>query len=357
MAEQKRAKRKLGEKHSHNKKAKQEKESHISIIITIVLAIVALVIQHYYWRSQVRQYKEQQAPELDCYYEYFATDDVCKFQLKNVGLVDCENIWVEERLFVIVDGEVYEGDDVPHFNYLVFDDSRTRMWDIPKDSEQLIELQELQHRAITRLREKFKAEIISKWEMSFSSESSSKKYYFEKYFIHAVDDRMPQELESYIGGVSILNSIKDYLALGNKQSIKIFDLTMDFELDTPTNYLIDKDYSIFPLSPWTILSIEDFDNSLHFYAEGEPQPADDAKGTIWLGWKYEDGKWGKWTIVGPKSLVYTKPIRMEIYYLSKEDAERVRRDPKLISAGRQRETKKEIREKALAKFLRGQQVD
>lgn len=332
----------------------------ITLIATILIAVIGFVLQRLYYQSERKRYLEQQNPEIECYYEYFAQEDKCEFYIKNVGLVDCKNIWVEEKIFVIVDDEVYEGEDVPHFNYLVFDGSRTKMWDLPRGFVRSIGLERLQRIAFRRLVEKFEPIIISKWLISFSSKASVKTYHFEKYFIH-MEDRIPQVLQSSVGGESILNKIKNYLVSGPKQAIRIFDFTQDFELNTPTNYLINKDYSITPLYPWTTLSIEEINNSIFFYATGEPQPADDTEGSIRHFWNHKDGKWQKWTKGEGKFKFYTKAIRMLIDYLSKEDAERVRKNPKLInfldpdkqpsSKERKKEKIIEITEKIRAKFL------
>lgn len=330
-------------------------------LITIVLAVIALIVQHVYFRLQRKQYLEQQAPEIDCYYEYFALDDKCEFYIKNVGLVDCKDVWLDEKIFVIVDDEVYEGDDVPHFNYLVFEGSRTKMWDLPRDSTISIELEKLQRKAFSRLVEKFQSKIILRWLISFSNKGSTRRYQFEKYFIHVLEDRIPKELQSSVGGISILNKIKDYLASGPKQSIKIFDLTEDFELNTPTDYLINKDYSITPLSPWITLSIDEMNNAVYWIAIFEPQPSDDAKGSISHSWKCKDGTWQKWTKGKGISLWATKEEKMLFGYLTKEDAEKGRKKPSLIglfdpnkqplSEAYRKQREKEIREKARAKFL------
>lgn len=351
-----------------NKKPKSEKKNHvfgtgvIMSAIAVTISVIALICGICYHLSAVGRYKEQQAPDIDCYYEYFAKEDVCKFHVKNVGLVDCKDIWVEEKVFVIVDEEVYEGDDIPHFNYLVFNGSRTRMWDLMKDSSQAIELEGLQRKAFSQLFKKFQAKVISKWAISFSSKASSKKHKVEKFFLHTLDDGMPQELESYVGGISIHNSVRDYLATGSKRSINIFDLTMEFELDTPRNYWIDKDYSIIPLYPRTTLSIQDINDSLLFCAESEAQAADDSKGSISYAWKHIEGKkWQKWVQVGPGASTVSKPMILVMGYLSKEDREKVLKDPKLlkfldpnrkpVSIKQNKEKEKEIREKALEKFL------
>jgi len=331
------------------------------LITTIVIAVVGLVAQHLYYRSQKKQYIEKQSPELDCYYEYLALKDTCEFYLKNIGLVNCKDIWVEEKIFVIVDDKVYEGDDVPHFNYFVFKDSRTRMFDLPKNLAYPIELEKLQRKAFARLFDKFQSKIISRWLISFSSSVSSKRYQFEKYFTHTLEDRIPQDLELYVGGMSILNKIRNYLTSGAKQSIRIFDLTMDFELNTPTSYLINEDYSIVPLFPWTTLSIEEMNKSRFFTATGETQPSDDMKGSVKYIWVYKDGKWQKWTKGEGVSRWATVQMLLLPGYLGKEDAERVRKNPKLLrssdadkqpsSEAQGKELENEITEKARIKFL------
>ncbi len=330
-------------------------------LITTIVAVVGLVATNLYYRSQKKQYIEKLSPELDCYYEYQALKDTCEFYVKNVGLVDCKNTWLEEKIFVIIGDEVYEGDDVPHFNYFVFKDSRTSMFDLPKNLEHLIELEILQRKAFTRLHDKFQSKIISRWLISFSSRVSSKRYQLEKYYIHTLEDRIPQDLESYVGGISILNKIRSYLTSGDKQSIRIFDLTMDFELNTPTSYMINTDYSIVTLFPWTTLSIEDMNNARFFTSTPETQLSGDMKGSVKYIWVYKDGKWQKATKSEGVSRFVTGVIITPLGYLSKEDAEKVKKNPKLIrlfdpdkqpsSEEQEKEFEKEITEKARIKFL------
>lgn len=328
----------------------------------LILFVIGGLFAHLYHLNQNQQYLEQQVPEIDCYYKYLAIEDKCEFYIKNVGLVDCKNVWVEEKIYVIVGSVVYEGEDVPRFVYLMFEDSRTKMWDLSKDSEQPISLEKLQRTAFRRLVEKYKSKIISKWLISFSSETSNKRYLSEEYFIHNLEDRIPQNLHSCVGGESILNKIKDYLALGPPQAIRIFDLTEDFELNTPFHYRINKDYSIIPLYSSTKLSIEEINNSVYFYQSPGPQASDDMRGTITFTWKCLDGKWSKLTRVGPQSQVFSKELVINLSgYLIKEDVERVKKNPELIkfldhnrpprSKERQKEIEKEIREKARKKYL------
>ena len=331
-----------------------------ALLITLLLALVALGVQHVYFRIQRGQYLEQQLPDIDCHYEYIALNYTLEFYVKNVGLVDCKNIWVEEKVFAIVDDEVYEGEDVPHFNYLVFEGSRTKMWDLARGRNRPIELEKLQRKAFSRLVAKFQCKIISRWLISFSNKASTKRYQFEKFFIHGSEDKMPQELQSYVGGISILNKIKDYLASGPRKSIGIFDLTEDFELNTPTHYLINKDYSITPLFPWTILSIEDMNNAVYFIIIFEPQLSDDAKGSIRHVWKCNNEKWTKRT-ESKRAVSVTKEEKTLLYYLTKEDSEKVRKNPSLIrlfdpnrqpsSEAHRQQSEKKIREQALARFL------
>jgi len=342
-------------------KKEGKKSMNWPLITTILIAVIGIILQRLYYQYDRKRYLEQQIPEIDCYYKYLAIDDKCEFYIKNVGLVDCKNVWVEEKIYVIVESDVYEGEDVPRYIYLMFEDSRTKMWDLIKDSEQPIRLEKLQRTAFRRLVEKFEPKIISRWIISFSSEASGKRYYFEEYFIHNLEDRIPQKLQVFVSGESILNKIKGYLASGPQQAIRIFDLTEDFELNTPVNYWINKDYSIIPLFSSTILSIEKINNSVYFSGSAEPQASDDMMGTITFVWKYKDGKWSKWGSIGAKSRAVSKVIRTWLDYLTKEDAERVRKNPELIkfldpnrpprSKERQKEIEKEIREKARIKFL------
>ena len=134
-------------------------------------------------RKILKKYEEQLIPELDCYYKHFASSEEYKFILKNIGNVDIENIWIQEKIFLIIDDKVYEGEGVPHFNYLVYNNSREKMWDLAIDKEREIKLTEFQLHAFHKLYNQYNADIISKWKISYSKENAEKIYYAQKYFI------------------------------------------------------------------------------------------------------------------------------------------------------------------------------
>lgn len=336
---------------------KNKKIKCFNTAITIILAILALVIQHIYFTSQKNQYLEQQIPEIDCNYKYYAGPNKNKIIVKNVGFADCESIWIEERIFVIINNQIYEGDDIPHYNYLVYNGSRERMFDLKIDAELEIETIKHQYLSFVKLREKFRdIEIISKWIISYSGTRSGKRYSFNKYFLHSSGDRIPIRLRRSDNGVSMLNKIKDYFNLGIKHSIKIFSLSDDFELDTPTTYLINDDYSITPIYPGTTLTIEEINKSLVFVcSQIEPQPSDDIKGSILFSWKYEEEEWQKMIQIesGKEPTTwYSKVFQSPIRYLSQEEYKLVEKDPTVLKSINSGIEEEYIEEEARKKFLR-----
>ncbi len=305
--------------------------------IIISIAICTLVADYIYRTSEVNRYKEQLKPEIDCNYKYFYNRPKTeyKFIIENTGSIDCTNIWAKEKIYLIIDGKVYESNDTPHFSYFVYNGSRDSIWNLKKGEDVEVEINPLQITAFDLLKEKFEPIIITKWKFNYSKENSSKKYFYEKYFIFDFHDRIFKEVDSYVGGKSYIDKINGYLNFGSNRYIDIFVLTGDFEINPRKAFLVMKDFSILPLNPWTKLKIEDFNNSLLFYPGGlEIQPSDDIRGGfLFYDWYYENGKISKEIKAkgkGGVELFYFKAWQMERYYLSKEDKEKVTKNPKIL---------------------------
>jgi hypothetical protein len=318
----------------------------------LIVSILALILTNVYNWANLAHYREQQTPELDCRYEYNGIKDSLGFRVSNVGLVDARSVWATESIFMIINGKVYEGTDVPHFNYIVCGGSRDRMWDIPRRNWQPVELPKYQHLAFVGLMKRFQTEIVSKWAISYSPLASSKRFSREEYFLHDLSDAMPRKLTDITGGPAKRDRITAYIASGPRHEITICDLTDDFELDAPSDYRVTKDYSVHPVHPYTRLSIEEINNTRLWSMSGKPQVADDVKGTLSYIWKHKDGKWSKWTSVRG-GVWTTQPFSMPQTYLNPEDAERLKLDPTLLTPSKyDPEIEKQIREKAREKFIR-----
>lgn len=285
--------------------------------------------------KEITNYKEQLTPEIDCdskYFYYTPNKISYKFTINNTGLIDCKSIWVQEKIYIIIGENVYEGEGVPHFNYFVYNGSRTHMWDLQKGKEKEIDIVGLQIEAFNRLKDKFNPIIISKWKITYSKEYSSKRYSCEEYFAFDFNDRIFKKLKDYVGGVSCENKIREYLFSGKKSCIDIFSLTGDFEVNPSSVFIINPDYSIKSVSLWEKISLDDLNNSLLFHVVGgfEIQPSDDVcKGTICYKWELENNMWKKVALLAEGAIGWSKPIPVMAYLLDK-DAEKVKADPRLL---------------------------
>lgn len=330
-------------------------------LVTLAVSVIGNIFQYCNYKSQLNHYKEQLKPEIECFYRYFAGENKYKFVIKNIGLVNCKDIWAQEKIFMIHDDEVFEGEDVPHYNYVVYNGSRTRMWDLKKNDE--IELEQVKHQllAFEKLRVKYEPRIISKWNVAYSHTSTSKRYQIEKYFIFDYEDRLFKEPENYVGGLSILNKIKDYESFGSNQTVNIFNLTGDFEINAPNTYLINPDYSLTILYPWSKVSLKQFNKSLLFsVGEYEIQPADDVEGSIRYTWEFKNGKWEKVPYFIGKGPFYSKVMKLALAYLPTDEAKKVEQNPKLLiyfdeERRKPKQTIEEILEKARIKFLKNRE--
>lgn len=317
---------------------KEKKNNIWRLLIEIILGLITLIVGYFYNLSTVNQYREQVSPNIECRseYYYFPSKSSYKFIIDNIGLIKCKDIWAKEEIYFIIDGEVYRGDGVPHFNYFVYNGSRTRMWDLKKGEKKEIDLDELQIEAFYKLKEKFDPIIISRWEIICSTEYSSEKYRFDKYFIFDFDDRAFKGSKDFAGRMPFEDKIKEYSSLGSKMNVDIYYLTGDFEINPPLAFIVNPDYSIKPLYTGTKIKLEEFVNSICFYPGRLKFPSSDdiSEGSIRYVWRFENGRWEEdvclETIGSERPNIYLKPIYSEINYLLDEDAKRLKADPTYI---------------------------
>lgn len=282
---------------------------------------------------EIRTHSEELSPEIDTHYTFHPDDNTHHFFLHNVGLVGCTDIWAEEAVFVAIGGAIYEGTDLPHFNYFVYDGSRNRMWNLTKGNTLEVELAEHQMLAFSQVIRDFDATLISRWKIIFSATGRTKGHFQEDYYVYDDTNNVFRRAEAIVGGQALVEEVKAYLASGPRRTVRIFDLTGSFEIDPPPAYLIKRDYSILPVYPSTRLTLGDIHNSLTFIPEKlEIQEGADSKvsGTLCYSWTNENGIWRKtWTSSG-KGETYTQWTRTLFYYLSADDNDKVAADPGLL---------------------------
>lgn len=317
----------------------RNKKTEFSWIATVIL-LLGFTLECSSNRNQIKQYKEQQTPELTCNYSYSHGHDALGFVITNTGLVDASNVWAEESVFLIIGDQAYEGVDVPHFNWIVYNGSREKIWDIPKNSsDQEVELPRLQHKAFDQLMGRFQTSIISKWAISCTSPTSQKRCRYDVFFIHSLSDRLPKRLEETTGGTLKRDQIRTYLSAGPVHQIRIFALTDDFELDAPVDFRITKDGVIHPLHSWTKLSIEELNKTFYWHSEAPPQCSDDITGSLRYVWKHRKGGWAKLNQIKGKTQVMTQVMTTAVGYLNPEDRKRVEANPDLLRKGTGDKTK------------------
>ena len=287
------------------------------------------------WDSQVQigQYKEQQSPDIQVKYEYNAREEHRSVVVTNTGLVDCDKVWIEESVFLIIDGVVYEGTDVPHLDYFVYKGSRSTMWAIASGDSQVVDVVELQTLAFDELHERFRAVPVCRWRLRFSKEGSLKAYPQELLFIYDFEDRRYKLPEEVIGGGSYAEEVEGYLRSGPRRSVGIHPLTATFELSPPLEFLITDDYGFLPLYPGRIVPLETFQKALRFQAEVQVQPSDDpTDGSLRYTWSREGNSWCKRSLNVGKVEWISKPtlLQPELQYLSKSDREKLRKQPSLL---------------------------
>ncbi len=337
-----------------------DKIKEILVFLPLVALLISLIFNFLKFghnQNANKQYKEKIIPELECSYKYYASQNKRKFAIKNIGLVDSKNIWAQETMYALIDERVYEGTEVPHYNYILWNGSRERMWDIEKDAEIEIDLPKLQIKSFFRLKDKYDAILVNKWILTYSSATSTKKYRLEKYFVFDFEEQNFKDADEIVGGKKMLDFVRDYIAYGVKETINIFQLSGDFELNTPNSFLVNPDYSIKPLYPSTVCTIEDFNNSLLFISSFDQiQHSDDLKGTVAYEWKFDNGRWKKSFFLGPGAQLYSTPVKLPLAYLSQKESKLVKENPRLLKYYRKdrpppAENSDEILEKAREKYF------
>lgn len=294
-------------------------------ILLKYLPIAALIVSLFFNYSQYIYNQKldalQRFPDIQIDYQYSTLGDIEKRNLRilNVGNAPCNKIWIEEKIYVIIDDKVYEGVDVPHYQYICFEGSRHNMGNLNDGEFKDIKLVDNQIISFFKLKEKFDANIITKWDITFSGKKD-KRYTQSEFFLFNFGDRLFQNLKILTGGQKLLNLLHDQTDLLNKNKIGIFDLTADFEINPPNAYFINNDYSIIRLYESTKLSINDLKN-IRYFSTGnlEVQSADDLTGSLWYTWEYSDSKWKKNTMVTGSFMYASKPFRLPHSYLKEKD--------------------------------------
>ena len=277
---------------------------------------------------------DQITPEIDCNYRYETATEQTQLIVENTGLVDSRNVWISETVYVVRDGHVYEGVDVPHLSHFLYDGSRESMWDLAKGDRETLDLAEHQRLAFSQLSETLGAICVSRWTLTFSKTATTKRYSLTKDFVYDPAERVFRDPATYVSGGALIDAIDKYLFEGQRQIIGIHPMTSGFAIDPPREFIVTDDYEFVPLYPGKTESLETFGRALLYsYGPMEIQSSDDpGDGSLRYSWGFEDNTWSKAILqVGPVT-VYTKAITLDptSRYLSQTDRQRSRADPGLI---------------------------
>lgn len=297
----------------------------ISQTNVMVFALLVSILFNINQCSQNNRIIKQSPPELDLNYSFDADSNKLSLDIKNIGLVDCDKVWVEEKIYIIIDSMVYEGVDIPHFNYFVFNDSKDKLFELDKDDNHVLKIDNLQYLAISQLIERFHSKVFSHWKLTYISASTNKQFSTEKYFLHENLNQLPTELILTTGGFGLKERIENYRKHGVESKIKIFTLTNKFELNTPDVFLITKDAEIRSLDNKSNLSIEELREVHLILGSPQIQISNELKGTIRNVWSYDRVKneWGENMEASNNWKFHTQPFKSLLGFLSLEDYKKV----------------------------------
>ncbi|NQT27353.1 hypothetical protein HQ585_18510 [candidate division KSB1 bacterium] len=243
-----------------------EKDTLKVAISALIFSVLFNIYQIYHNSVLQNQYKDQLMPEIQLTYKYDAVGNHEKrsLHIQNVGSIPCTGFWIKENVYLIINDEVFEGLDVPHIHYITYNGSRNEMYNLEINESKEIELEDYQIIAFQELREKFKADILVKWECSFH-DRKSKRYSYNQYFIYNFDTRNFEDLITLTGGTKYINYLNDYLNLSSKNEIRIFQFTENFEKNPPNVFYIDDKDNIMPLNEYSTLTFDEINSVKCFY--------------------------------------------------------------------------------------------
>lgn len=293
-----------------------------------IISIIAITLTAIFGVTQCIQnnrLSEQISPELDVNYSFESKNDDLFIKIENIGIVDCEKVWLQEKIYVLIDSLIYEGFDIPHFNYIVYKNSKEKLFELKKGENHEIKLDSLQFVAFQMLHERFNAKIISCWKLMYNSKKSNKKYSSEKYFVHEYMNLNPTLLIQETGGYNILQKIEDYIRFGIPRGIKIFPLTRNFELNTPNEYIITKSGDVKNIDNKKYLTLDELKDTHIICGTLDVQMSSDLRGTFQKSWDYNKDK-KEWTIyligTGERNF-YTRPFKSRVGYLREDEYRKV----------------------------------
>lgn len=321
------------------------------------LEIIVVVLGLWYHFHDRQALLDQLTPEIDCYYNYETATEQTKLIVGNTGFVDSRDVWLSETVYVIRDGQVYEGVDVPHLSHFLYHGSRRSMWDLAKGAREVLDLAEDQRLAFSQLWENLGAICVSRWTLTFSKTATTKRYSLTRDFIYDPSERVFRDPGAYIGGGALISAIDEYLFGGDRKTIGIHPMTKGFAIDPPKEYIITDDYDFVPLYPGKTVPLETFRRALLYsYGPIEIQSSDDlGDGSLRYSWRSEDGLWDKVILCVGSVSVYSKAFLLDptSRYLSEADRQRIEADPTLLPASKGLEVNRtyDIIDRARIKFL------
>jgi hypothetical protein len=305
-------------------------------IVRLILeftSLAGLILGYWYHTDTIAQYEEQQIPEVEVRYFYNTEREERNIVVTNIGLVDCDRVWVSESVYFIINETVYEGIDVPHLDHFVYHGSKNNMWPIEKSESKDLEIVELQTKAFEELYEQYKAIPICRWRVEYSSNKFSKTYINEQFFIYDIESRRYRTPSDHIGGTSYVQAVEDYIRSGPPKTIQIHPMTNNFDLYSPTEFLITVDYNFIPLFPGKTVSLDVFQNALGYFSALGIQPSDDlSNGSLRYAWSQEMGSWCKKILQVGDIRWFSKRLQLqpELKYLSIEDRKKLEQNPSLL---------------------------
>ncbi|MBU0486241.1 MAG: hypothetical protein KKB30_17190 [Proteobacteria bacterium] len=137
----------------------------------------------------------------------------------------CNNIWLEEKVYLVLTNNVYEAWDLPRFDFDLWFGSKTGMFDLSAPESVEIEREALQAKLMQRLHDQYGGDIVVGWLVRFddglTGQQRRQSWLFHSGF-GAHRNLYPDTftpLPDVVGGESLVERIHQYVERGPEQYV------------------------------------------------------------------------------------------------------------------------------------------
>lgn len=184
------------------------------------------------------RYDESKSAELAIDYRSVNMYDPPKLTISNIGDKKAESVWISEKIFLYADdSSIYEC-DLPRFDYVLFNGSSKRMFDIEANTDTVIDFSPKCFGYYRKLiLNKYPGRLIVQWNVDFDQENNSIRVKKSEYFVLTRRD-LPTNYLKTTGGYGMVEKIIQYEKFGPIRKLSSVFGKLVF-LNHPNRFYID----------------------------------------------------------------------------------------------------------------------